>query len=334
MSNTSLQRSLELAHRCIDWALQFDYLSLGVRRTLATRAQRPPARNAPPGARRDLIRQYLTEISRRKRLSSSEEYRLSRAARQGDPAARRQLIEHHLRLVVMLARRYAGRGLPQLDLIEEGNLGLMMAVERFDPEKGCRFSTYAKFWIRQSMELALMTQPGVVHLPVHVSRAMKRHGRQIAAGTRDNLTRPRKPAESTPSLRGQTAFPGAAGEILTREWRYLLYDIRNVRTQAERDLPTDRALACLAGPEHDRPDWAVLRAGERQELELAMALLKPIEREVLRARFGLADDRIRTLQTIAAELSLSAERVRQIQGEAIGKLRQILSTGSANRVRG
>ena len=236
----------------------------------------------------DIVRHYLADISRIARLSSSKEYRLSRAALTGDVGARRQLMEHHLGLVVLLARRYRGRGLPLLDLIEEGNLGLMTAIEKFDPEKGCRFSTYAKWWIRQSMEMALMTQTGVVRMPVHVMRAMKRHG--VSSG-----------------------------------WRFLLFDMRNLPPQPESDSEPEALMTRLAAPEEERPDWPLWVAGERRELEAAMARLKPTERLVLQARFGLAGSEPRTLQSIASQLALSGERVRQIQTEAIAKLRRLLS---------
>src|SRR5581483_8794133 len=139
---------LELAHLCISGALQFDYLSSGVGHRESTPVAklqaRIPGKTAGQARGRDIVRQYLADIAAPKRLSSSEEYCLAVSARNGDADARRRLIEHQLGLVVMLARRYRQRGLPLLDLIEEGNIGLMTAIEKFDPERGCRFSTYAK----------------------------------------------------------------------------------------------------------------------------------------------------------------------------------------------
>jgi RNA polymerase nonessential primary-like sigma factor len=315
----SIERPLELAHQCMSWVLQFDYLSNGLgsnrggsngavsngagRRqcTAPGNGGGTPAHEAGADAGlRDIARQYLAEIATRRRLSSSEEYRLATAARAGDQNARRGLIEHHLGLVAMLARRHRNRGLPLLDLIEEGNLGLMIAVEKFDPERGCRFSTYAKWWIRQSIELALMTQTGVVRVPVYVTRALKRRSRTSADNT-------------------------SAGDV-ARGSRFLLYDIRNQASHPAEDSDNERdaVITHIAAPEHEQPDWHLHVAGLQRQLELAMLRLKDAERFVLQARFGLRDDSIDTLQTIARQLNLSSERVRQIQAEALGKLREIL----------
>ena len=175
------ERLLELAQECFSGALQFDYLSngRGNRQSTPLRALRAaePVRATPSVRGHDIVRRYLGEIATRKRLTSGEEYRLASRARKGDEAARRALIEHQLGLVVVIARPYRNRGLPLLDLIEEGNMGLLRAMEKFDPERGCRFSTYAKWWIRQSIELALMTQAGTVRVPVHVRRALKRQSK-------------------------------------------------------------------------------------------------------------------------------------------------------------
>ena len=168
---------LDLVHSCLSRVLQLDYLSSGIGHLQVSTKRSvvaPPARTDRNGSSREIVKLYLRELSTRPRLSSSEEYRLASAARRGDTVARQRLIEHQLGLVVLIALRYRRRRLPLLDLIEEGNLGLMTAVEKFDAELGHRFSTYAKWWIRQSIELALMTQDSVVHVPVHVTRALKR----------------------------------------------------------------------------------------------------------------------------------------------------------------
>ena len=304
----SIERSLEIAHQCMSWALQFDYLSTGAGRCQSTAPTAPrnggsaAAHRAGNGTElRDIARQYLAEIARRRRLSSSEEYRLATAARAGDQNARRGLIEHHLGLVAMLARRHRNRGLPLLDLIEEGNLGLMIAVEKFDPERGCRFSTYAKWWIRQSMELALMTQTGVVRVPVYVTRAMKRRSRTSGGS-------------------------GSADGAVTPGCGFLLYDVRNQASPPADDSDSERdaVITHIVAPEHEQPDWHLHVAGRQKQLELAMLRLKAAERFVLQARFGLRDDSTDTLQTIARQLNLSSERIRQIQAEALGKLREIL----------
>jgi len=264
---------------------------------------------------RSIVRRYLTEIATRKRLSSSEEYCLASSASKGDADARRRLIEHQLGLVVMMARPYRNRGLPLLDLIEEGNIGLMTAIEKFDPERGCRFSTYAKWWIRQSIELALMTQTNVVRIPVHVTRAMKQRSRQHARAAADSAS-----CEESPRLTASRGAPprGTAD--------FLLHDVRN-RQDSSHGESHDEPQALIdrvAAPEHEQPDWYLQVTGQRKYLNAAIQQLKDTEQLVLRSRFGLVDDIDCTLQTVAKELNLSTERVRQIQTEALTKLRRLL----------
>jgi RNA polymerase nonessential primary-like sigma factor len=307
------ERLLALAHRCISGALQFDYLSNGSghRQSTPLRALRAgiPAKTAPSAPGRDIVRQYLAEIATRKRLSSSEEYCLANSIRNGDVAARRRLIEHHLGLVVAMARRYRERGLPLLDLIEEGNIGLMTAIEKFDPERGYRFSTYAKWWIRQSIELALMTQANVVRVPVHVTRALKQRSRAQARAAADL-----PPDEG---LR-RVDPPGAV--------QFLLYDVRHQTDTSQEHDELQDFVDTVAAPEHEQPDWHMHAVGQRRHLDAALLQLKDTERLVLQSRFGLTDDVDRTLQDIARQLKVSPERVRQIQTEALGKLRRILQT--------
>jgi RNA polymerase nonessential primary-like sigma factor len=291
------ERLLALAHEYISSALQCDYLSngSGSRQSTPLHSLRPaiPAKVRPEARSRDVIRQYLDEIATRKRLTSSEEYRLAVRVRNGDETARRRLIEHQLGLVVLIARSFRNSGLPLLDLIAEGNIGLIRATEKFDPERGCRFSTYAKWWIRQSIDLALMTQAATVRVPVHITRALKKQSKAQARA------QPGSDVHDFP--------PGGA--------QFLLHDVRH-HTHIER----------VAAPEDEQPDWHLHVTGRLRHLEAAMSRLKDSEVLVLRARFGLAGEADCTLQCIAERLELSAERVRQIQTEALGKLRQILET--------
>ena len=301
------ERLLELAQECFSGALQFDYLSngRGNRQSTPLKALRAavPVRATSGERGPDIVRRYLCEIAARKRLSSAEEYSLASRARKGDERARRALIEHQLGLVVVIARPYRNRGLPLLDLIEEGNIGLLRAIEKFDPERGCRFSTYAKWWIRQSIELALMTQIGTVRVPVHIRRALRRRAKTLANTNAE--------PESNPNL-----------------GNFLLHDMRDQldHQAASQDGEYHPILDSVAAPEHEQPDWLLHFDGRRKQLEAALSLLKENEQVVLRARFGLADDTDYTLETVARKLNLSSERVRQIQGEALRKLREILQT--------
>jgi RNA polymerase nonessential primary-like sigma factor len=320
------ERLIELAQLYFSGALQFDYLSSGrgSRQTRPLRALTSSiaARNTPGARGQDTVRRYLNEIATRKRLSSVEEYRLARRACKGDTEARRLLIEHHLRLVVLLARPYRDRGLPLMDLIEEGNLGLLHAMEKFDPERGCRFSTYAKWWIRQSIELGLMTQAGTVRVPVHVRRALKRQSKAFVLGRRADSDPASAPTPALTEAGRDKPLHGAA--------KFLLHDMRNLHDTSNGESAPS-LLDSVAAPEHEQPDWQVHVATRRKHLLAALKLLKDTEQLVLNARFGLVDDTDRTLQCIARELNLSLERVRQIQCEALGKLRNILRQTNTDR---
>jgi RNA polymerase nonessential primary-like sigma factor len=323
-TDTVSARLLELAQAYFSGALQFDYLTDGRGHRQSTplhalRAAVPAGRVGSNARSHDIVRRYLSEIATRKRLSSSEEYGLASRACNGDSAARQLLIEHQLGLVVMIARPYRDRGLPLMDLIEEGNIGLLRAVEGFDPERGCRFSTYAKWWIRQSIELALMTQVGTVRVPVHVRRALKRQFKARAA------------TGGVESGAACAPVAGSGSETLRAAEKFLLHDMRD---PFDADHSTWRSgpqplLDNVAAPEHEQPDWHVHVEARRGHLEAAMKLLKDTERLVLSARFGLAGDAEHTLQCVARQLNLSCERVRQIQAEALDKLRDILQANGA-----
>jgi len=323
LSEAATNLLLDLAHNCVSGVLQFDYLSNGAghRQSTALLKATAPSAAAPQApekiapllgrtddgaAGHDIVRRYLLEIATRRRLSSSEEYRLARSVRDGDASARQQLIEHHLGLVVVMARRYRNRGLPLLDLIEEGNIGLMAAIRKFDPEMGHRFSTYAKWWVRQSIELALMTQTRVVHVPVHVTRAMRRQSKKIS---------PVPVAEP------------AKLDMQRNAANFLLHDVSDHGDATERESgrEPEAVIDTLPAPEHEQPEWHLQLVGQRRRLQQALTSLNDNERLVVRWRFGLEDDTTRTLEKIAAELKLSSERVRQIQAEALQKLRRMLA---------
>lgn len=328
---------LQVAHLCLSGALQFDYLSNGAGYRYFSRPLKRPvaAANEPISqptqprnrARRvqryDLVQQYLADISTRPRLNSSEEYRLVCAMRNGDQRARQRLIEDQLGLVVVIARRYRNRGLPMLDLIAEGNLGLMTAISKFDPERGCRLSTYAKWWIRQSIELALMTQTGIVHVPIYVRRELQRRSR-IGGGA--NGSSRTDNGDDGGSSSGGVGNNASARIALENPARLLLYDVRHL-PDLQRDSTGDRAtqaLDALIAPEDAQPEHSLHLRSRRACLEKALLALSKTEQLIIRARFGLDGGDTRTLDSLARQLGLSCERVRQIQGQALRKLQAVL----------
>ena len=259
----------------------------------------------------DPVKAYLKEIGQVPLLSAEEEQTLARAARAGDADARRRLSEANLRLVVSVAKRYAGRGLPFLDLIQEGNLGLMKAAEKFEPDRGFKFSTYATWWIRQSITRAIADQGRTIRIPVHLV---------------EHINRVRK----------------TAGELLRKNGREPTAEEIAVRLEMEPDR--ERELLQLAqepvsletpvGEEEDahledfiqdeEAGIPVDEAGRqllRRELMSVLKSLTPREERVITLRFGLDDGRPRTLEELGKEFNVTRERIRQIEAKALRKLR-------------
>ena len=257
---------------------------------------------------------YFGEIARIPLLSREEELQLARRAAAGDESAKQRLIEANLRLVVQVARRYLNRGLPLPDLIEEGNLGLLRAVEKFDGERGVRFSTYATWWIRHAVTRALANQARTVRLPVHVQMLLARYVREQKRLTQE-LGRAPSPAEMAKAL--------GTGEEQIAE----LEELRQPTLSL--DAPSGGETRRLSDiiPDVAANPAATLTRLFRQRADLAAVLddLAPNERTVLRRRFGLEGDEPETLETIGRRLGLSRERVRQIEGGGLRKLRALLA---------
>ncbi|MCX7167063.1 MAG: RNA polymerase sigma factor RpoS [Rhodocyclales bacterium] len=265
----------------------------------------------------DITQIYLHEIGATPLLTAAEEIKLARAARDGDFAARQHMIEANLRLVVSIARHYQHRGLPLDDLIEEGNLGLMHALEKFDPERGFRFSTYATWWVRQNVERAIMNQSRTVRLPIYlikelniVLRAMRQLDRE--RGAKDDA-------------------PGAMLDDVARLLDRPVAEIRQLLALNERSASLDSPLDI--DPELSLSDSIADEAAEdpaahlaQQEAELLVAdwvtQLTDRQRLVVERRYGLGGQDATTLDDIASDLGLTRERVRQIQIEALSKLRR------------
>jgi RNA polymerase nonessential primary-like sigma factor len=263
----------------------------------------------------DVTQQYLNEIGRYPLLTADEEQALTRRVREGDHAARQQMIERNLRLVVNIAKHYLNRGLPLLDLVEEGNLGLMHALEKFDPERGFRFSTYATWWIRQNIERAIMNQSRTIRLPVHVTKELNsclRAARKLRAKG-DPEPRP----EDIAAMLGKPVDEVRATLAL------------NERTcSLDTPLDVDPSLSIMDAIADD-PDKEPMRMLEAAESEASvyrlLGQLTDRHRWVVERRFGLNGQDITTLDRLAGELGVTRERVRQIQMEALNSLRALFT---------
>lgn len=265
----------------------------------------------------DITQVYLHEIGATPLLTATEEIKLARAAHAGDFLARQHMIEANLRLVVSIARHYLRRGLPLDDLIEEGNLGLIHALDKFDPERGFRFSTYATWWIRQNVERAIMNQSRTVRLPVYVIKELN-----IVLRAMRRLDRERG-AEEEP--------PGSMLEDVARLLDRPVAEIRQLLVLNERSASLDSPLDI--DPELSMSDSMADEAAEDPAAHLAqqeaealvadwVAQLTDRQRLVVERRYGLGGQDSTTLEKIASDLGLTRERVRQIQMEALSKLRK------------
>ena len=261
----------------------------------------------------DAFQSYLRDIRGLGLLTHTEEIDLARRAAAGDEFARRKLIESNLRLVIAIARRYTSTGVPLIDLIQEGNLGLMRAAEKFDYQRGCHFGTYATWWIRQAVSRAAGEQSRLIHLPEHVATRLRKVRRVAAQLSQENGLDPlpEQIAEAcnidvneVVDLLGVIEQPVSLDAPVDDEARYSLADtLEDITTPA----PAETASQHLLG----------------EELHRALALLTPRERAVVTLRYGIGDGRSRTLLEVGKELGISRERVRQLEVVALMKLRGI-----------
>jgi RNA polymerase nonessential primary-like sigma factor len=268
------------------------------------------------GEHGNTLQSYLRDIRRAPLMSAEEEHATAVRARAGDFAARQAMIERNLRLVVSIAKHYVGRGMPMIDLIEEGNLGLMHATGKFEPERGFRFSTYASWWIRQSIERAIMHQARLIRLPVHVVREL------------NQVLKARRALES--ARRGEAERPVSVDEVaaaLQRPVEEVAELLKLAEQPTSLDMPLEREggesmLDTVADDDAIDPLGLTLSREAVHLLDNGLAELNEREREVLAGRFGLRDREPETLEELAARLGLTRERIRQIQQEALLKLKR------------
>jgi len=256
---------------------------------------------------------YLNEIGLIPLLAAADELRLAALVQAGDVEARRQMIEANLRLVVAVARGYVGRGIPLLDLIEEGNLGLMRAVDKFDPDRRLRFSTYAVWWIRQAVQHAVMHQGRTVRVPVHVLRELA----QVLRTRRQLLLRNGK----APTIED---LAQAMGRPATGIAELFCVTERISSLDAPRSDSDDRALIDQLVTDNDGNAGSFAGDDAPSPIDALIARLPARQREVLERRYGLNDHGVQSLAEVAAEIGLTRERVRQIQSEALKRLRELV----------
>lgn len=265
------------------------------------------------------IRVYMREIAKTKLLTPDEEIELAALIQKGDDKARARMIESNLRLVVKIAKDYANYGVPMVDLISEGNIGLIKAVEKFDPKKGGKLSTYASWWIKQSIKRALANQGKTVRLPVHLVDKMARV-RRISALMAESMGREPTDAELSEEL-------GIPREKLSL--------IRQAAMQPRSlDEPThDDSVANLGETLGDEnatdPLEALTQKGSFDNLDVVLDSLNERETEIIGSRFGLNGKRVLTLEEIGRNFGVSRERIRQIQNAALNKMRKALSRKEA-----
>jgi RNA polymerase nonessential primary-like sigma factor len=264
----------------------------------------------------DATQLYLGEIGFSPLLSAEEEVYFARKALKGCLKSRQRMIESNLRLVVKIARRYNNRGLPLLDLIEEGNLGLIRAVEKFDPERGFRFSTYATWWIRQTIERALMNQTRTIRLPIHVVKELN-----VYLRTARELSQKLDHEPTAEDIASALDRPVAG----VRKMLKLNERISSVDTPLGGD--GDKALLDIIADEKGKgPDTITQDSDLNTNIVHWLEELSSKQREVLARRFGLLGYEASTLEDVGSEIGLTRERVRQIQVEALKRLREVATS--------
>ncbi|MBQ7725562.1 MAG: RNA polymerase sigma factor RpoD [Clostridia bacterium] len=259
----------------------------------------------------DPVKVYLREIGRVPLLTSQEEVELAVRIAEGDQAAKQRLTEANLRLVVSIAKKYVGRGMYFLDLIQEGNVGLIKAVDKFDHEKGFKFSTYATWWIRQAITRAIADQARTIRIPVHMVETINRLKKVQSQLLHENGYEPSE-------------------ELIAEKMELPVERVREIMRVAQEPVSMETPI----GPEEDSrlmdfirdedalaPDEAALKTITNEDIDGVLKTLTPREESVIRLRFGLKDGRCHTLEEVGMEFNVTRERIRQIEAKALRKLR-------------
>jgi RNA polymerase primary sigma factor len=278
-----------------------------------------PARSHPPHATAvyhaistgDAFQSYLCDIRRFGFLTPTEEIDLAQRVATGDEQARRKLIESHLHLVIAIARRYTSSGVPLVDLIQEGNLGLMHAAEKFDYQRGCHFATYATWWIRQAISRAASDQSRLIHVPEHVATNLRKLRRVVAQLSQENNLDP---------------LPEQIAEACHFDLDEVKHLLDVIEQPVSLDTPVDdEARYSLADTLEDNSAPALAETASQhllgEEVQRTLALLTPRERTVITLRYGIGDGHSRTLLEVGKELGISRERVRKLEVVALKKMR-------------
>ena len=259
----------------------------------------------------DPVKMYLREIGRVPLLTSDEEIQLAVKISEGDERAKQRLTEANLRLVVSIAKKYVGRGMYFLDLIQEGNVGLIKAVDKFDYTKGFKFSTYATWWIRQALTRAIADQARTIRIPVHMVETINRLKKIQSQLLHENGYEPSE-------------------ELIAKKMELPVERVREIMRVAQEPVSMETPI----GPEEDSrlmdfirdedalaPDEAALKTITNEDIDTVLKTLSPREEAVIRLRFGLQDGRCHTLEEVGSEFNVTRERIRQIEAKALRKLR-------------
>ncbi len=266
------------------------------------------------GSSPNLIKLYLNELRKSPLLSPEEEKALAKSIQQGDEQARKQMIESNLRLVVMIAKKYLFRGLPFSDLIEEGNIGLIKAVERFSPDKKSRFSTYATWWIRQSIERALANQAYLIRLPIHICSDLNKLAR-VSRSLFNQLKRDPSNEEIAAMMKLKPDYIERLKNVVNRTYSIetpVGRDTGHLLKNTIQDQDSDNAISLLENIERI------------EKVSSWLEQLREQEKTIIVLRFGLDDGEPQTLEAIGKRFSISRERVRQIESNVLTKLRRII----------